>query len=146
MATLDPLTHCSKPGIKPVSWHCRDTTHPVVPSGSSWSTRLKDGYSKANLTSNSINSGMKTLAKRSMGTEPGAGHFCFICESCGLGDKTGHYLQPIISRTIVFSPKLFNTILIINSTLTANDLERCWRSFLNCFLLKKGSILDTHML
>ena len=30
-ATLDPLTHCAGPGIKPASWHYRDATDPVVP-------------------------------------------------------------------------------------------------------------------
>ena len=31
VATLDPLTHCAGPGIEPVSWHCKDTTDPIVP-------------------------------------------------------------------------------------------------------------------
>ena len=29
--TPDPLIHCARPGIKPVSWHCRDATDPIVP-------------------------------------------------------------------------------------------------------------------
>ena len=28
---LDPITHCTGPGIKPVSQHCRDTADPIVP-------------------------------------------------------------------------------------------------------------------
>ena len=28
---LDPLTHCARPRIKPIPWHCRDTTDHTVP-------------------------------------------------------------------------------------------------------------------
>ena len=31
LATLDPLTHCTSPGIEPVSWRCRDATNPFAP-------------------------------------------------------------------------------------------------------------------
>ena len=31
VAMPDPLTHCARLGIKPASWHCRDTANPVVP-------------------------------------------------------------------------------------------------------------------
>ena len=31
MTVLDPLTHCAGPGIKPVSWCCRDVADPVAP-------------------------------------------------------------------------------------------------------------------
>ena len=27
----DPLNHCARPGIEPVSWHCRDVTDLIVP-------------------------------------------------------------------------------------------------------------------
>ena len=30
-AMLGPLTHCAGTGIEPLSWCCRDTTHPVGP-------------------------------------------------------------------------------------------------------------------
>ena len=30
-AILDPLTHCTGPGIRPETWHCRDTASPIVP-------------------------------------------------------------------------------------------------------------------
>ena len=30
-AMPNPLTHCARPGIKAVSWHFGDTSHPVVP-------------------------------------------------------------------------------------------------------------------
>ena len=30
-ATLDPLSHCAGPGIKLVSWCCRDTANLVAP-------------------------------------------------------------------------------------------------------------------
>ena len=29
-AMLDPLTHCAQLGIKPLSWCCRDATHPIA--------------------------------------------------------------------------------------------------------------------
>ena len=29
--TPDPLTHCARPGIEPVSWRCRDAANPTVP-------------------------------------------------------------------------------------------------------------------
>ena len=31
LTLLDPLTNCAEPGIKPVSWHCRDAAYPVEP-------------------------------------------------------------------------------------------------------------------
>ena len=31
VATLDPLTHGAGPGIKPLSWCCRDATNPIAP-------------------------------------------------------------------------------------------------------------------
>ena len=31
VAVPDPLTHCSRPGIEPVSWYCRDATNLLVP-------------------------------------------------------------------------------------------------------------------
>ena len=31
VAMPDPLTYCVRLGIKPASWHCRDTANPVVP-------------------------------------------------------------------------------------------------------------------
>ena len=31
VAAPDPLTHCSRLGMKPVSTHCRDAADPVVP-------------------------------------------------------------------------------------------------------------------
>ena len=31
----DPLNLYARPGIEPVSWHCRDTTNPVALSGNS---------------------------------------------------------------------------------------------------------------
>ena len=34
-ATLDPLTHCARLGIKPVSWRCRDAADPLHPSRNS---------------------------------------------------------------------------------------------------------------
>ena len=38
-AVLNPLTLSAGPGIKPASWHCRDTSHPnpVVPQ---WGTPI----------------------------------------------------------------------------------------------------------
>ena len=30
-ATLDPLIHCSGPGIEPLTWHCRNAADPVAP-------------------------------------------------------------------------------------------------------------------
>ena len=30
-ARPDPLTHCARPGIEPVSWQCRDTADPTAP-------------------------------------------------------------------------------------------------------------------
>ena len=29
--TPDPLTHCARPGIKPMSWCCRDAVNPIAP-------------------------------------------------------------------------------------------------------------------
>ena len=31
VATPDPLTHCARPGIEPVSWCCKDTANPIAP-------------------------------------------------------------------------------------------------------------------
>ena len=31
MAMPDPLTHCPRPEIKPVTWHSRDTANPIAP-------------------------------------------------------------------------------------------------------------------
>ena len=39
VAALDPLTHCSRPGIEPVSWCCRDAADPVAPQ-----QELQNGY------------------------------------------------------------------------------------------------------
>ena len=31
VATIDPLIHCTGPGIQPVSWRYRDAANPVAP-------------------------------------------------------------------------------------------------------------------
>ena len=45
-ATLDLLTHCARPGIEPLSSHCRDTANPIVPQ---WELLPKIFFKRENL-------------------------------------------------------------------------------------------------
>ena len=38
--TPDPLTHCARPGIEPVSWCYRDAADPIVPQRELWSLKV----------------------------------------------------------------------------------------------------------